>query len=76
MICKALAATKEFHCEQAGDGSKAVDMVRPHLLHSSLDVNLTIGDDFNTFARGAEEAINNVPRGAQKAIIHEEVKET
>ena len=66
MICKALAATKEFHCEQAVDGSKAVDMVRPHLLHSSLDVNLTIGDDLNTFARGAEEAINN---GAYDIIL-------
>jgi CheY-like chemotaxis protein len=31
MICKALAATKEFLCEQAVDGSKAVEMVRPHL---------------------------------------------
>ena len=31
MICKALAATKEFLCEQAGDGRKAVEMVRAHM---------------------------------------------
>jgi CheY-like chemotaxis protein len=31
MICKALVATKEFQCEQAVDGSVAVQMVKSNL---------------------------------------------
>ena len=53
MVCKALATTKKFHCEQAADGSVAVEMVQRHLHHHSA-FNVTIGDDLHARAEAAD----------------------
>lgn len=42
MVCKVLNATREFHCEQAVDGSVAVDMVRNQLCRSSINACPTV----------------------------------
>ena len=63
MVCKVLCATQEFYCEQAVDGSVAVEMVRQQLnlrsIHASAKAAAAaVGDDVSIVRDYSEDDVS------------------